>query len=31
MEFDEVIERRRSVRSFSRKKASWEDVLEAIE
>lgn len=31
MEFDKVIEKRHSVRSFKDKKASWEDVMEAID
>src|SRR3989338_2394734 len=30
MEFDKVIESRKSVRSFRSKKASWKDVIEAI-
>src|SRR3989338_2394730 len=31
MEFDSVIKKRHSVRSFKDKKASWKDVLEAID
>jgi len=31
MEFDAVIKKRKSVRSFKDKRASWKDVLEAIE
>jgi len=31
MELDEVINKRRSVRSFKGKSASWKDVLEAID
>ncbi|MDP3881727.1 MAG: nitroreductase family protein [Nanoarchaeota archaeon] len=31
MEFDSVIKKRKSVRSFKNKKASWKDVLEAID
>lgn len=31
MEFDEVVRRRKSVRSFKKKKASWKDVLEAVD
>ncbi|MEK6819243.1 MAG: nitroreductase family protein [Nanoarchaeota archaeon] len=31
MEFDEVIKKRRSVRSFLDKKPAWKDVLEAID
>ncbi len=31
MEFDEVVEKRRSVRSFKDKKVKWDDVLEAID
>lgn len=31
MEFDKVIETRKSVRSFRSKKAKWEDVLEAVD
>ena len=31
MEFDSVIEKRRSTRSFKPKRASWKDVLEAID
>jgi nitroreductase len=31
MEFDEAIASRRSVRSFKKKKASWKDILEAID
>ena len=31
MEFDSVVKRRRSVRDFKKKKASWKDVLEAID
>jgi len=31
MEFDELIKLRKSVRSFKNKKASWKDVLEAID
>ncbi len=31
MEFDRVVRKRKSVKSFSGKKASWKDVLEAID
>jgi len=31
MEFDKVVESRKSVRSFKSKKASWKDVIEAID
>ncbi len=31
MEFDKVIESRKSVRSFRSKKARWEDVIEAVD
>jgi nitroreductase len=31
MEFDEIIKRRKSVRSFKNKKAPWDKVLEAID
>lgn len=31
MEFDSLIKKRKSVRSFKKKKASWEDILEAID
>jgi nitroreductase len=31
MEIDELVKRRKSVRSFKKKKASWKDVLEAID
>ncbi len=31
MEFDSVIKKRKSVRSFKGKRASWKDVLEAID
>src|SRR3989344_3282298 len=31
MEFDSVIKKRKSVRSFKSEKASWKDVLEAID
>ena len=31
MDFDEVVKKRKSVRSFKNKKASWKDVLEAID
>jgi nitroreductase len=31
MDFDEVVKKRKSVRSFTNKKASWKDVLEAVD
>src|SRR3989344_2369796 len=31
MEFDELVRKRRSVRSFKKEKASWKDVLNAID
>ena len=31
MDFDSVVEKRVSVRSFKNKKASWKDILEAID
>jgi len=31
MDFDEVVNNRKSVRNFTKKKASWKDVLDAID
>jgi len=31
MEFDDVVEKRRSVRSFKDKKAKWDEVMEAVD
>jgi len=31
MQFDSVVKKRKSVRSFTNKKASWKDVLEAVD